>query len=82
MGDPTEDEAVQHGSFVNQQMRSYCAGFSLRQQGLIDEEQWRTFATSVAFLVRYKAFSEWWAERGQASFPAAFGEFIESHLDE
>jgi hypothetical protein len=52
----------------------------VRRQGLIDEEQWQSFATSLAFLTRPKAFWGWWALRGH-EYPGPFRDFVESHLE-
>lgn len=80
MQELSDDERMQYGSFMSQQLRSYYTGFTLLQEGLISEEQWQSFAASLSITVRSRAFPGWWAFR-KDQFPADFQAFVESKFD-
>ena len=71
LADFNEDERLLYSSYMQQHMRSVYSGFHLRERGLIGEDEWISFATSIDRVAERRAFDDWWQER-KNSFPPSF----------
>ena len=75
----SEDEIQLYGMFTTNQLRSFYNAFVLYSEGLIKEEQWKSFSPNLSRVASSRAFPEFWS-RIKHGYPKKFQAVVDSKI--